>query len=66
MLQGPGHLLQGHVEHSAERDRVRQLEQQRAGPEALQCTEAGCHQAGPWEPQLLQVRAALPPSSGLW
>uniref|UniRef100_A0A8P0SSL2 t-plasminogen activator n=1 Tax=Canis lupus familiaris TaxID=9615 RepID=A0A8P0SSL2_CANLF len=34
LLQGPGHHLQGHVEHGGERRRVCQLEQQRAGPEA--------------------------------
>uniref|UniRef100_A0A8I3MXZ2 Plasminogen activator n=1 Tax=Canis lupus familiaris TaxID=9615 RepID=A0A8I3MXZ2_CANLF len=34
LLQGPGHHLQGHVEHGGERRRVCQLEQQGAGPEA--------------------------------
>lgn len=60
MLQGPGYHLQGHVEHRGKRGRVCELEQQRAGPEALLGPEAQRHPAGPRESQLLQVRG--PPS----
>lgn len=56
LLQGPGNHLQGHMEHSGKRGRVCQLEQQRAGPEALQRAQAKRHRAGPRESQLLQVR----------